>query len=262
MKVDRSPLGLATLYGEIGRELIVPGNRTDALAAISRVAVTRVPGVDWSSITEGVDGRFATVVATDDKARAVDQIQYDLGTGPCVDAIVQDATFRTGRLENEKRWPEFSRRASEAFGVVSMLSVRLYLEDDSRIAGLNLYSTGPDAFDEDAEILGTLLATHGALAIAAADAREQAAHLQKALANSRQIGMAMGVLMATYKLTHAHAFDLLRVASQDSNRKLVDIATDVVDTGSLEVPRRRTGTPAGDRSGRPPGPATAHRARS
>jgi hypothetical protein len=238
------------LYADIGRELIKPASRSDALAAVSEIAVTRVPGVDWASITEGVDGRFSTVVATDENARAVDEIQYELGTGPCVDAITQDTTFRTGCLEDDQRWPEFSRRASDAFGVHSMLSFRLYLEDDSRIAGLNLYSTGPAAFDDDAETVGTLVATHGALAIAAATAREQATNLHRALVNSRQIGMAMGVLMATCKLTHAHAFDVLRVASQDSNRKLIDIATEVVNTGTLELRVGGNRTPTSGRSER------------
>jgi ANTAR domain/GAF domain len=247
MILDQSPLGLATLYADIGRELHAPSTRTDALSAVTRVAVARIPGVEWASITEGINGRFSTVVATDERARTVDEIQYELGAGPCVDAVLQDTTFRTGRLEDDGRWPEFSRRAPEAVGVHSMLSFRLYLEDDSRIAGLNLYSTRPDALDDTAEIVGTLVATHGAVVIAAATVRDRATQLQTALVNSREIGMAMGVLMATHKLTRDQAFDLLRVASQNANRKLADIATDVVDTGTLSLPHERTKKTPADR---------------
>lgn len=245
------------MYAEIGRELHAPGSRTEALRAVTRVAVARIPGVEWASITEGINGRFVTVVATDERARMVDEIQYELGSGPCVDAILQKTTFRTGRLESDARWPEFSRRASEGFGVHSMLSFRLYLEDDTRIDGLNLYSTQADALDDDAVTVGTLVATHGAVVIAAATVREQAVQLQTALVNSREIGMAMGVLMATHKVTRDQAFDLLRVASQNTNRKLADIATGVIDTGTLDLPTVRTGKPArrspapARRSGRP-----------
>ena len=250
--LDQSPLGLATLYADIGRELLAAGTRTDALRAVTGVAVTRIPGVEWASITEGIHGRFSTVAETDARARQADEIQYELGTGPCVDAILNNTTFRTGRLESDERWPEFSRRASEAFGVHSMLSFRLYLEDDSRIAGLNLYSTSPEAMDNTAETIGTLVATHGAAVIAAATAREQATQLKTALVNSREIGMSMGVLMATYKLTRKQAFDLLRVASQKTNRKLTDIATDVVDTGTLDLPSdRRNRRSTGGRSQSP-----------
>jgi len=43
----------------------------------------------------------------------------------------------------------------------------------------------------------------------------------------------MGVLMATYKVTRDEAFDLLRITSQRSNRKLVDIAAEVNRAGGL-----------------------------
>ena len=51
--------------------------------------------------------------------------------------------------------------------------------------------------------------------------------------NSRDIGCAMGVLMATHKVTREQAFDLLRMASQHAHRKLADIAAEVADTGTL-----------------------------
>jgi alkylhydroperoxidase family enzyme len=252
--LDRSPLGLATLYADIGRELSLSGSRTDALGAVARVALAGVPGVEWASITEGVNGRFSTVAFTDERARAADAIQYELGTGPCVDAILKDTVFRTGDLGQDGRWPEFARRARDQYGVRSMLSFRLYIEDDPRIAGLNLYSTRADAVDDTAETVGTLVAAHGALAITAATAREQTAQLQTALVNSREIGMAMGVIMATYKVTREQAFDLLRISSQNSNRKLADIATAVVDTGVLDLPRDRVATLIGGRPGPLPQP--------
>ena len=43
------------------------------------------------------------------------------------------------------------------------------------------------------------------------------------LREAADIGVAMGVLMTQYKITRSQAFDLLRVASQNTNRKLVDI---------------------------------------
>jgi GAF domain-containing protein len=199
------------------------------------MSVARVPGVEWASITSDRAGSFETVVATDRAAREVDGIQYELGTGPCVDAILDETVFRTGDLGADPRWPEFGQRAVAA-GVHSMLSFRLFLEDDDMIAGLNLYATAKDAFNEESLTVGTLLATHGALAISRAAAREHVAHLQRALASNRDIGVAMGVLMNQHKVTRSQAFDLLRVASQNSNRKLAHIAVEVGDTGILDLP--------------------------
>ena len=49
-------------------------------------------------------------------------------------------------------------------------------------------------------------------------------------------GAAMGVLMQAHKITDLDAFDLLRLASQRSHRKLPDVAEDVLLTGALPVP--------------------------
>lgn len=233
---DRSPTGLLDLYADLGRQFAATGDRAAVLAALSRVAIDRVPGAEWASITEGRKGGFRTVAETHQAAREVDEIQYQLGTGPCVDAILKDVVFRADDLLTDGRWPVFGRLAAERHHVRSMLSFRLFLEDDERIVGLNLYATSTAAFDEDSETVGTLVATHGALVITAATAREQTAQLEQALVNSRRIGMAMGVLMATHKIAQDQAFTLLRIVSQNTNRKIADIATDVLDTGILDLP--------------------------
>jgi ANTAR domain len=63
----------------------------------------------------------------------------------------------------------------------------------------------------------------------------------KALESNRDIGVAMGVLMQTHRFTREQAFDVLRVASQDTNRKLADIAAEVADTGVLSIRRTAPG---------------------
>jgi DNA-binding response OmpR family regulator len=64
-------------------------------------------------------------------------------------------------------------------------------------------------------------------------AEDKAANLERALASNRQIGTAMGVLMARLKLTEEQAFDLLRETSQHRHRKLRDIAEEVALTGEI-----------------------------
>ncbi len=248
MTLDESPRGLVTLYADIGRRLVAAATtEADAFAAVTSVAVAVVPGVEWASITQGRDGRFRTLAATDPGAEIADGIQYELGTGPCVDAVLRDTVFRTADLRSDTRWPEFSRRATEATATRSMLSIRLFMRDSDEpdiIAGLNLYSTTAHALDESSEMVGTLVATHGSLAVAAANARDRAEHLTRALQNSREIGVAMGILMAAHKLTRAQAFDLLRMASQHTNRKLAAVAIDVADTGTLPLPHSAPGAGA------------------
>ncbi|MFN2518212.1 MAG: ANTAR domain-containing protein [Jatrophihabitantaceae bacterium] len=62
------------------------------------------------------------------------------------------------------------------------------------------------------------------------------ANLEEALATNREIGQAIGILMATDHVTAAQAFERLRKVSQQSHRKLRDVAADVAETGALVVP--------------------------
>ena len=69
---------------------------------------------------------------------------------------------------------------------------------------------------------------------ALAQAKNQVSNLETALSSNRRIGAAVGVLMASRHVTSAQAFALLRRASNESNRKLDDVADRVVLTGSLD----------------------------
>lgn len=229
---------LAGYFSELGRELSGKHDLDDTFAVITRRAVEVISNADDSAISRGRHGRFETVAATSKLPLQVDSIQYRLGSGPCVDAIVKDHVYRAGDLgAPDSRWPEFGREASEQHGINSLLSVRLYLEDSDLLAGLNVYSKQHDAFDEADEGVATLLATHGALAVMAAQRLDKIDNLGKALLTSRRIGAAIGVLMAMRKTTYDQAFDLLKIASQHTHRKLAHIAEEVLETGEISLPQ-------------------------
>lgn len=59
------------------------------------------------------------------------------------------------------------------------------------------------------------------------------AQLRQALQGSRDIGMAIGITMNASHLTSDQAVEVLSRASQDTNRKLRDIAAELVRTGVL-----------------------------
>jgi hypothetical protein len=66
-----------------------------------------------------------------------------------------------------------------------------------------------------------------------AELARQVENLKRALENSRKIGAAIGILMASTKLTEDAAFDLLVHVSRNTHRKLREVAEEVVLTGSL-----------------------------
>jgi hypothetical protein len=240
--VDDALREVAESFAQLGSE-IESLSPTETLDALASAAVDRVPGARCASITSFTRGSFSTVASSHEVARRADEIQYAVGSGPCLDAIVEDTLYRPRDLRHDERWPEFGRRVSAELGLRSMLSYRLGDEIGDAIHGLNIYSDEVGAFDERAELVGLMLATHGALAASLATHQEQVENLQKALRSNRDIGVAMGVLMTRHRITRDQAFGLLRLASQNSNRKLSDVAAEVAETGALPALDRRRPQP-------------------
>jgi hypothetical protein len=202
------------------------------------VAVETVSGARWASVTMLRGDHFSTAASTSDRAVRADALQYEIGSGPCVDAVRQDSAYVTGDVSAEPRWSCWGPRASTEVGVNSVLSQRLHLHDDTGVlAGLNIYSDTKDAFDQRAIGVALVLATHGAVVLSERAASNRAENLMKALESNREIGVAMGILMQQHQFTRQEAFDVLKVASQNSNRKLADIAVEVADTGTLTITR-------------------------
>ena len=215
------------------------------LDAVVHIAVEQVPHASWASVTMLRGGCFTTSASTDEAAVRADRLQYDIGSGPCVDAVLDDSLYVTGDVEGDSRWRAWGQRAASEVGVRSVLAMRLHLHRETDvIAGLNIYSLEPNAFDDHAAGLGLVLATHASSVVGELLATDRAHNLMKALESNRDIGVAMGVLMQTHRFTREQAFDVLRVASQDTNRKLADIAAEVADTGVLSI--RRKGRSARD----------------
>jgi transcriptional regulator with GAF, ATPase, and Fis domain len=228
--------GLAGQFAAVARALESESSVAATLQRTVEIARLIVPGCHHAGITLLRRGKPETPAATDAVSAAVDAVQYEVGEGPCLSAILTDHVFRTGDLTRETRWPRFSGLAVQRTGVHSVLAYRLFTEDDT-LGALNLYSRERNAFDDDSVGIGSILTAHAALAFARARERDQISGLEQAVASNRAIGMAMGILMAIHRIGQDEAFDLLRTVSQRTNRKLREIADDVVHTGQLpELP--------------------------
>ena len=200
------------------------------------LAAQWVPSARWASLTVLRGDKFRTEATTDPGATQADVLQYELGFGPCVDAVREDSVYVSGDIACDERWLDWGVRMHCDLGVRSVLSQRLRLSEDAGvIAGLTIYSHAADAFDEHARAVALVFATHAGLLMNATLANDRARNLSRALQSNREIGVAVGVLMNAHRLSRAQAFDVLRAASQDSNRKLTDVALEVVDTGTLNI---------------------------
>lgn len=230
--------GLPGNFGTLARSLARLPTLADTLQAVVEYAAANVAGAEHASITvKRGNQAYQTIASTGELPMLVDSIQYALQEGPCVQALDDSHVLRSDDLANDSRWPRFGRRAVDATEVVSMMSHRLFIEDEETIGALNLYSRKPAAFAALPLTALDELATHVAIALARAAEHEQNQHLRTALESNRDIGVAMGVIMALHKVSKEQAFDALRVASQHSHRKLSVIAREVAETGELPLVR-------------------------
>ncbi len=215
-QVDR---GFAEAIAQVARALQAEPSAQATLQKMVDLAVATIEGCDDAGVTVIEESEFHTPAATGEVPRQVDQIQYSTGQGPCLDAIRQQRVFVTADLLAEQRWPLFAARTVAETGVRSMLSFRLFLEQDT-LGSLNLYSKQRAAFSSDSQAVGEVFASHAALAMSAAQEHERVQAMTEDLKLSR-----------LQSRTHARKAELA-VALQRG------MLTELPDLGPLQVAAR------------------------
>jgi GAF domain-containing protein len=213
---------------QLARQLLAERDPEHLLDRAVRLAADGIDAASSVSISLADKGRrIFTAAASDDLARAGDELQYQFGEGPCLDATWARGAVYCRNVDVDPRWPRWAPAAAGDLGVHSTLSLPLFTHQHT-LGSVNLYSRVTGAFDPSALALGDSFATHTAVAYARALDQQ---NLQVALASRNLIGQAQGILMERYKITAERAFDVLATTSQQSNVKLVELARRVVDTG-------------------------------
>jgi len=195
-----------------------------------RIAVEVIDGCDHASIMrKGTDGGFQTVAATDETARIIDKLEQLHRDGPCLDAIVEDAAqFEDDLTAPDARWPSFSREVVRLTPVRSAAGFRI-IAGEEKIGALNLFSDRVGGMSGRSSDQAMVLAAFASVAVSTLHHRMEARSLVQGLASNREIGKAIGLLMAFHKVSDTVAFGMLRKASQDMNIKLAEVAREVVE---------------------------------
>lgn len=223
---------LTARFSETAGALFSAGSTKGTLQRVVDLAVTTIDGCDWAGIFVLHGDAVTTAVYTDPVVVDLDLLQHQSGEGPCLDAIAEGGAFYAEDLSDEPRWPVYGPAAVDA-GTRSLLAIRLQATDLT--GALNLYARYPRAFGVIDRAKGLILASLAGLAVSFAQAHEseerQLENLSLALGTRGVIGQAQGILMEREHVSADAAFDILRRASQHLNRKLRDVAQDLVDTG-------------------------------
>lgn len=229
-------VGFAQLAGEVRRA----GDTPLALQRMVDLAVTSIEGCRYATITRIRQGRKQLLASSDVIGEQLVQLQNELGEGPGMDLAEQQDDVLIADQIDEARWPRFAALARRAAKVSGVLAFRLSGQPPAILA---LYAVDSAGFSVEAEGMAAIFAAHASTLVALLAAEDHSANLETALESSREIGMALGILMAHRKITHEAAFDLLRTASQNLHRKLRDVAGEVMETGTLpDLPPKRPAT--------------------
>jgi hypothetical protein len=222
------------------RELIAKRSIRDldeTLTQIVAAATETVPGADAGGISVTEDGQVTSRNPTTPRVTKLDQLQSELREGPCITAIeepAEDGVIVAQDLaeDDARRWPRFAPQAVDA-GYRAVLSTQLSATPTMR-AALNLYARQPAVFDTASRQIAGLFGVQAAILLYGS---EQAGQLQRAVDSRDVIGQAKGILMERFTLDDDEAFQMLVRSSQDTNLKLVEVATWLRDDAR---DRRRT----------------------
>jgi signal transduction protein with GAF and PtsI domain len=227
---------VARTVGELRATLPQAG---DLLVGLGRVveAARTVVGVDGTGLTlVHEDGQPRWVAVSDAAMELLEQIQHDMGEGPCLAAFAQDRVVAVEDLQSERVWDRLA-------GVVGQLQVRGVVSVPVRLAEqpvgtLDVYVSQPRAWSPgEVEALAALAVVTAELVstgVELANREVEVAQLRQALASRVWIEQAKGVLAATQGVNPEAAFQQLRQQARSSSRKLADLAQQVVQAAQRE----------------------------
>ncbi len=226
-------------FQELARITLADHSVDSVMDKIALLIKRTVPGASEASVTFVEKGVPRTVAFTGPLAFRVDERQYERGSGPCLDSIDAGEPVRIRSMSTEQRWPAFTAAATE-HGVGSSLTIPVPVQREVS-AALNLYSTDQDAFDDASVELASSFAAYAGVALANVHLYEAqskvAQQLQTAMQTRAVIEQAKGILMGQRRCRADEAFDILVRLSQESNRKLRDVAKALVDRAAASEER-------------------------
>ncbi|MEV2240337.1 GAF and ANTAR domain-containing protein [Micromonospora sp. NPDC049891] len=217
-------------FTELGRIRLDETSVEDMLQRVSQLASRTVPGSRDVSVTLVRAGNARTLASTSDLAKDLDDWQYRNGFGPCLDSSPSGGSVSVPDTAAEPRWPGWARYARDR-GVGSSLSIGLPIQE-AVVGALNVYAERAHAFDAEAVNLAERFAAYAAVALANAHLYDNAASLaeqmQEAMRGRAVIEQAKGIIMGERRCSPEEAFALLSKISQDTNRKVRDVAAALV----------------------------------
>lgn len=208
-------------------EVVYTGDSHEAVYhSLCQAAVELVDGCDHASLMVRRRGRVSTAAVSDEIAAAADRLEIELDEGPCLDAIddAEPDQHLCNDLSTGCQWPRLAERLRSDLGIHGMAGFRIR-QDGQKVGALNVFSHRPGSLTALSLDQASLLTSFASVALAAADRGQEAGTLRLGLESNREIGKAVGMLMAMHEIDADEAFGLLSKVSQEMNLKVAEVAT-------------------------------------
>ena len=202
---------------------------TDRLGQIC-ASVVGVTGAGLMLMSDDVPR--GSVGATDDVSQLIEDLQFTLGEGPCIDAHRQDRPILEPDLADPEtpRWLGFSPPAVSA-GARALFGFPLQV-GSVRLGALNLYRDRPGALTdrqyEDALVMADVAAQALLIMQTRAPAGSLGAEIERGLDLQNVVHQAAGMVAAQIKGSVGQALIRLRAHAFSHDRALVLVAEDIV----------------------------------
>jgi len=178
------------------------------------------------------DQPVGSLCSTDEVSALIEDLQYTLGEGPCVDAYRLDMAVGEPDLADPAvpRWLAFAGPAVDA-GVRAIFGFPMGV-GAARVGALNLYSDTPGPLSHDQHADAVVMAEIAAEAVLAMQAGESAGVLAAELEDGSNfqfvVHQAAGMVSAQLDVSVAQALVRLRAYAFANQRLLAQVAVDVV----------------------------------
>lgn len=213
-------------------EVVYAGDSYESVyESLCAFTVEYVDGCDHASLMLRRHGRVSTAGASDEIAVRVDGLERELGTGPCVDAMdgdQPDGHYAPDLTAGTSMWPELSTRILAETPVRGMAGFRIR-HQQNKVGALNIFSDTPDGLTAASLDQASLISAFASVTLVALERGEEASTLRRGLESNREIGKAIGLLMALHNVDDEAAFEMLARLSQDLNIKLAEVARRVLE---------------------------------
>lgn len=176
------------------------------------------------------EGTLRVVGASNEQANLLELLQLQNDEGPCLDSLRTGRVVSSWDLSADSRWPEFAD-VSVASGYRSVCAIPVNMRDVT-MGCLNLFMAEPVALGDDEVVLAQGLAHVAAITIdqikTTRDLADRATQLQHALLSRIVIEQAKGMIAEQSRVDMDAAFTLLRSYARNHNKRLTDVANDVI----------------------------------